>query len=611
MICPQCNTENRDGAKFCDECGFRLPSELSTSPAEPAEPSVEASAVEDPSVEEPSVDASAVDESAVEEPSAASVSSGEVSPASACACEGTLDDLRNIDLDALAFAEARAHSVLQGWNELESCEAADLSTQKTGEISPVAATYSLTSADNAPSDDAVDADQDPRDSEEEPERCGSSPHSSSESSYEGGDARGQGSSSAISAQKPVVDLSGFDEYLVDSSYAPPESASRRGDTMQLPPITPSAAERTAFIAPDPAEKGKWRRSKGSAASDANQDESHRSEDESTPSVKAEEGSSEKADSPQRPRKTRIALIGAAAAVAVAVICAGVTYQMEMWGGKIVPDVSSMTQSDAAYILRNKGFEVRITSVPSDETEGIVLLMDPKAGARQEAGSEVVIHVSTSRVIPDVTGKTADEAKKLFEDSGFTNVSFTTEKSDEAEGSVLSVEPAAGSKAKAASAISVVVAEPYTVPDVDGMSVDEAAEAIEEAGLVPSRIIVYNESVSEGTLLGVDPASGTKVESGSTVTISVSKSRGSELVAAARSYLSGASLAASDGSTFAVSSVDSCTYLGSDKVSFTATGRASTSVSVLGQTLSVSGDTKQVTGLVTFDSGNNVTSVSFQ
>ena len=25
MICPSCHTENRDGAKFCDECGAKLP----------------------------------------------------------------------------------------------------------------------------------------------------------------------------------------------------------------------------------------------------------------------------------------------------------------------------------------------------------------------------------------------------------------------------------------------------------------------------------------------------------------------------------------------------------------------------------------------------------
>lgn len=645
MICPQCHTENRDGAKFCDECGFRLPQlepsavsddasrqlddaagkvdKALTSPEgdtsfehsvadeaacaqSDAEEQHPASDVDDGAsvlsagsefapdgdasedADAPGVDA-ATDDSASEPLPDGGASEDADVPSSAS--DTSLTDLPSIDLGSLSLAEKRAESALSGWDKLEAGEGVDLHSQKTGEIPLVIPSSAVESREEGKA---------------EPE---ASTQSREASSPEEDGVQDQAIAQQHKSSEPAADLSGFDEYLVDSSFVPPENAYRRGDTMKLPPISAAPAERTAFIAPDPAEKGKRRRSKASSA------DISASQAPVTPSPEASAAPESDAPKEKAPRKRsrggRIALIAVAAVAVICAICAGVTYQMELWGGKVVPDVTTMTQSDAAFILRNKGFEVRSTSVPSDETEGIVLLMDPKAGSRQEAGSEVVIHVSVGRTIPDIVGKSTDEAKKLLEDSGFTNVSVTTEKSDDAEGSVLSVEPTVGSKAKAASAISVVVAEPYTVPDVDGMTVDAAANAIEEAGLVPSRIVVYDESVAEGSLLGVDPVSGTKVESGSVVTISVSKSRGSELVAAARSYLSGASLAASDGSTFAVASVDSCTYLGSDKVSFTATGRASTSVSVLGQTLSVSGDTKQVTGVLAFDANNNVTSVSFQ
>ncbi len=674
MICPQCHTENRAAAKFCDECGFRLSQpDASAASEKPSQyPEIDAAAVDEILVNQesgipfdaadadefaqsrtdseaaqpvsvddedgsdvvadllPATEVGSFDDDADSGSSVASAtdvvadSPADASDAYAAFDAGMSDaddsaqddgasdfadpftpsdksssESPSIDLGSLSLAEKRAQSALSGWDKLEAGEKGDLHNQKTGEIPPVSLAFGTESIRRA-SNPAVLKGELPA--------LGVPPRSCAIASSEK-----TGSQKSVSGAKPAegeaaADLSGFDEYLVDSSYVPPESAYRRGDTMKLPPISATPAERTAFVAPDPTKKSR-RRSKPTS-SDAPVQKGDETKAQSAP-VSSDGNDVEKKATRNRSRGARIALIAVAAVAVVCAICAGVTYQMELWGGKVVPDVATMTQSDAAFILRNKGFEVRTTSVPSDETEGIVLLMDPKAGSRLEEGSEVVIHVSVARTIPEIVGKSADEAKKLLEDSGFTNVNVSTEKSDEAEGSVLSVEPAAGSKAKAASAISIIVAEPYTVPDVDGMTVEEAAVAIEEAGLSPYRVVVYNESVAEGSLLGVDPASGTKVESGSVVTISVSKSRGSELVAAARSYLSGASLAASDGSTFAVASVDSCTYLGSDKVSFTATGRASTSVSVLGQTLSVSGDSKQVTGLLTFDANNNVTTVSFQ
>ena len=112
-------------------------------------------------------------------------------------------------------------------------------------------------------------------------------------------------------------------------------------------------------------------------------------------------------------------------------------------------------------------------------------------------------------------------------------------------------------------------------------------------------------------MGVEPAVGSKVTSDTVVVISLAKSRASELTAAARSYLASTTLTATDGSAFTVSSVDSVSYQGNNTVAFTASGKASKSVTVLGQTISVAGDSKQVSGTVTFDSSNNVTSVSFK
>ena len=46
MICPHCNAENREGAKFCDECGTRLTPATVELPAIDPEPSPDEEAEE-------------------------------------------------------------------------------------------------------------------------------------------------------------------------------------------------------------------------------------------------------------------------------------------------------------------------------------------------------------------------------------------------------------------------------------------------------------------------------------------------------------------------------------------------------------------------------------
>ncbi len=615
MICPECQSKNREGAKFCDECGAKLssPDTLTDLPTLVGDlPDIESSDSGRISVSVPEIEDSPKGNS---EDLASGVDSNQPSDddedVSACgegakqaeACEqadcgpdaenaeqhsieiSSSDDdgedgtdsqndyeplpeiLSTVDVDE---AEAHAESVLDKWDKFEDAKGLNVDKQQTGEL------------------------------DEEQLRL-LSLEASKTSLIENPNVQGKTNS---------ADLTGFDEYLVDSSYVAPAPAYRSGDTMQMPAVSGATPASVSFVAPDPHDKKKAKRDKKAAKA----------------AKKAAEQVSEAASSadssettvPQEPKNKKGMSSGAKVGIGVAIfavlacgIAAGVTYQMEIWGGKVVPNVADMTQTDAAFVLQNKGFTVRTTQVASDSTEGIVLLMDPVAGSRQQEGSEIVLHVSTARVIPDVVGKSQDSAKSLFEDSGFTNVNFVTEKSDETEGNILSVEPASGSKAKAATSIIVKVAESYTVPDTSGMSPDEATKAIESAGLKAKLTYVYDESVSAGSLLGTQPEAGSKVKSGSEVTISVSKSRSAELQSAAYTYLSNAQLEASDGSTFTVSTVDWLTYQGNDSVVFAVTGRASTSVSVLGQTLSVSGDTKQVTGVLQFDSANNVTSVTFK
>lgn len=631
MICPSCHTENRDGAKFCDECGAKLP-RAAFEQIEGAEPAQALNIIDN---EEPTEGEAVPD-------------MHEADAENAEAADGGQD---GEDIESRAVVQ------------LDDAPTSDEDVEDAGDMACSNEEAAVGDADDADGSDTAlhDAAQPQQDVTESSQEAEEDAANQFEGSH--GDADDVGHQRthvldlpdirnlAFESEKtqtlgpkpasPAIksgwepDLSGFDEFLVYPGYVPPKAAWHSGDTMQMPRIADAdLSQQKDFIAPDPNKKKRDRKKKKAekvkacesqqhnqenskqtqpAAAQPEKEQPKHAEKESTPVAPDMKPKDEKKPESKGKRLpgSRIAAIVALAVLIAASAAAGVTYQMELWGGKIVPDVTGMTQADATYMLQNKGFAVRSTTVPSDSTEGLVLLMDPSAGARQQEGAEVVIHVSASRTVPKVVGSSQDSALKALSDNGFENVDVQLERSDEPEGTVLSVSPEEGEKAKASTGITLKVAQAYTVPDVSGMSYNQAVQAIKDAGLSYTAVYVYSETASEGAIMGVEPAAGSKVPSDTVVVISLAKSRASELTAAARSYLTSTTLTASDGSSFTVSSVDSVSYQGNDTVAFTASGKASKSVSVLGQTISVAGNSKQVSGTITFDSSNNVASVSFK
>ena len=631
MICPSCHTENRDGAKFCDECGAKLP----RAAFEQIEGAVPAQALSIIDNEEPTEDEAVPDMHEADAESAEAADGGQDGEDVDCGAVVQLDDALASDEDADDASDMACSNEETAAGDADDADSSDIAMQDDSQPQQDVAESSAEAEQDAANQfegshgDADDVAHQRTHVLDLPDIRNLA--------FESEKTQTLGPKPASPAIKSgwEPDLSGFDEFLVYPGYVPPKAAWHSGDTMQMPRITDAdLSQQKDFIAPDPNKKKRDRKKKKAEKAKAFESQQHNQEDPKEtqpPAAKLEKEHPKHAEKETKPvvsetkskddKKpeskskrlpgSKIAAIVALVVVLVAGVAGGVTYQMELWGGKIVPDVTGMTQADATYMLQNKGFAVRSTTVPSDSTEGLVLLMDPGAGARQQEGAEVVIHVSTSRTVPKVVGSSQDSALKALSDNGFENVDVQLERSDEPEGTVLSVSPEEGQKAKASTDITLKVAQAYTVPDVSGMSYNEAVQAIKDAGLSSTAVYVYSETASEGAIMGVEPAAGSKVPSDTVVVISLAKSRASELTAAARSYLASTTLTASDGSSFTVSSVDSVSYQGNDTVAFTASGKASKSVTVLGQTISVAGDSKQVSGTVTFDSSNNVASVSFK
>lgn len=515
MNCPNCQSENKEGAKFCNECGFPLTGRIATAAAAATNDEVLRAVADEP--------ANSVSGSADEAAEHAGEAAAELDPD----FEGVVSaDEPHVAGDAGCSGPLNRSS-------LPAIDVAGVNVDENGNAFDFGGVDDDADVDRA-ADDLLPF---------VPRRPGEEP------------------SSGVR-----TDLSGFDECLVDAGYVPPQKSWNAGDTMEMPRIEGNAApKQKEFRAPDPREK------KGG--------------------------------------KGKVVVIVLACLLVVGGAAAGITYYLEIWGGKMLPNVVGMTQTDASFVLENKGFGVREEKVKSDETEGMVLLMDPGAGAREDPGTQVVIHVSEARTVSEVAGKQRDEAAAQLEKDGFANVVFVTQKSDEREGLVLGVDPESGTKAKADTEITVTVAAPYTVPDVSGKTWDEASQLLEDAGYVATSLYVYDESAAPGTVLKTDPVAGDKVASGSTVEVSVALSRASELEQAALGYLGGVQGSGEPvtigGTAYLVESVDAVRYEGGETTSFTITGKAVTSLD--GET--VYGSSKQKSGSIVWNADNSIASIS--
>nr|ANY57919.1 Penicillin-binding protein [uncultured bacterium] len=146
--------------------------------------------------------------------------------------------------------------------------------------------------------------------------------------------------------------------------------------------------------------------------------------------------------------------------------------------------------------------------------GSVTRFDPAPGTELRRGQTVTLYVSLGRApveVPDVIGQAADAAAGNLESLGFS-VARTDGRSAEVDtGQVMAVDPAPGVEAPYGSELTIQVSiglPQVAVPDVTGMSEQEAVAALDAAGLTYSTSTfitgdrVYRQNPAPGTVVDV-------------------------------------------------------------------------------------------------------------
>ena len=224
------------------------------------------------------------------------------------------------------------------------------------------------------------------------------------------------------------------------------------------------------------------------------------------------------------------------------------------GGKpvAVPDVVGTTSSEATATLQAAGLKVNVVGVPSSQPSGTVVAQNPAAGNETPAGSTVRLNVAQApgqttttapaattpppgttteapppapspATVPDAVGDELADAASAFGAEGL-KLAVDYVPSSEAQGRVVAQAQPAGTELERGDTVQLNVSvgsEPAataSVPDVTGRRLDEARQALEQAGF---EVLAVNRlggpRVRNSATVGSQtPAAGASIPGGSLV-----------------------------------------------------------------------------------------------
>lgn len=228
------------------------------------------------------------------------------------------------------------------------------------------------------------------------------------------------------------------------------------------------------------------------------------------------------------KKKRNVIIGVVVALLAIIAIAGAALSMGGSDKTTVPDVTDKPIAEARATLEQAGFKVGTeTEVYSSTVEtGNVVGTDPKAGEQADKGSTVKITVSkgTEQVtVPDLKGLTPDAAKKALSDAGLNPAEGDSVYSEDVDaGMVASQDIAAGATANKGDTITYHVSkgeEEVTIPNVEGMTEDQAVSKLENAGFSVTKTSKESDTVDKGSVISQSKTG--KAPKGTTITLTVS------------------------------------------------------------------------------------------
>lgn len=197
----------------------------------------------------------------------------------------------------------------------------------------------------------------------------------------------------------------------------------------------------------------------------------------------------------------------------------------------VPNVIGMTEEEAKKALDKVKLGYKVVESKESDTyeEGQVIEQTPKSGKKVKKNSTVSLVLSSGKVaekieVPDIEGMNEEEAQQALQKAGFSEFISEFESSmDVEQGIVISVNPKAGTLVAKDVQITITISngkEKKDVPNVVGMSEEDAKKTLESNGFVLGKTSKKKDTSPKGTVISQDPANG-RLESGTKINLVVS------------------------------------------------------------------------------------------
>lgn len=196
----------------------------------------------------------------------------------------------------------------------------------------------------------------------------------------------------------------------------------------------------------------------------------------------------------------------------------------------VPSVIGMTETEAKKALKAVGLGYKNGGSQSSEEyeSGLAVSQSVEANTKTKKNSTITVKYSSGKgaiSIPSVVGYDEASAINTLTDAGFKYTRNYSYDDNVEQGKVISQSPDGNTAGKQGDTVSIIVSqgkEQKKVPYIVGKSQTDAQNAITSAGLSVGDITTQNsDTVAAGNVISQAPASGTNVDSGSTVDFVVS------------------------------------------------------------------------------------------
>ena len=195
--------------------------------------------------------------------------------------------------------------------------------------------------------------------------------------------------------------------------------------------------------------------------------------------------------------TVIALIGGAGS--------GWWFSSGPGGLAAVPDLTGRSLEQALEALEPLGVSIEQDQENSGSVpEGFVSRTDPAAGSRVFKASVVTVFISLGPKqlrVPEVSGLSAEEAKKLLTDSGFVVGSSKNFFGEAPQGQVLGLSAPAGAILNQGSVLDIRISV-GPLPIVSGLTADQARELLATVAIEVEQVEVFNNQIPQGQAVGL-------------------------------------------------------------------------------------------------------------